>query len=401
MGGRATAARSRSPSPPPPPPPPGCRLLWDEPFRDCPTAGGRAARWRWFRWPPDAAALSPCAAGGDDGGHGFVANDARVRCTCDGLCMRARAFTKTVRDGATHRPTADGFLDHFKAWLLQARPTPLPQRGALYAEACVAAAVVGAHRHPFVARGESPGDGANGYPVPEALHTPSDLRLGYGAFTLFDAETGLNLAHAFTNDTHYAIYEVLPTWARTGVGAGDAVGAAFAGAYVLGRRRAHAPLADAVRVGISIDRHAGAAWYVNGVEVLRLPRLGVLPPHQALLYHVTAGGGAERVLSPRSVRVGFGLFTMLDAFAPPALPALPSNRCALVRLMPFSYWHPWATASAPRAAAEFACGHSRCPLRARLFGQGAILSVRWCRLLHLPRADAVPPRACPTPEGDC
>ena len=310
----------------------------------------------------------------------FVADDGKFKVSVtEGLILTSTSFEKTWpkpeedeefwggkgskarsgKKGSKTRgledsdPNPKGFLDHFKTLPILNSEFSIPECGQLFVQANMANRVMNGDKHPF--HSDVVPDGCN------------DFRLGYSGLCMIDFESGLLLTHAITNDAHYAIYEVLPFDREEGDCCATGVGKASFGSVVcIGRRDSFSPQTDFADIGLAIDRRKGAIWYINGAEVHVQPNLGSLPIHERIVYHLP---GTTKAIMPRVVHVGFGHFTMLDAF-PAVGPATPESRTALVRLTNFSYTDPYDKNKRVDFVFEDA------PREARLFDQGASLTIR-------------------------
>jgi len=285
--------------------------------------------------------------------EGFVANDGKVRVARDGLSLTARNFSKTYHKNDGKFPCVeDGFLDHFKAFMLLNSEFPVPDCGQLYAQAWMAGRTFNTEMHCF-------GD--------NVIDPTSDLRLAHCAFSMLDFETGLHISFAITNDAYYAVYEVLPIDYEEAEEGDSGVKASFAGAFMVQRRNHVNPLQDFAHLGLALDKRKGATWYINGNQVHNEPALGALPKHSSILYQIA---GEPKPLDVRCVRVGFGLFTMLDAFPPEMAPSTEKSRVGLVRLTNFRYCSPFRK----NDGATFV--RNQPAKKELLFGQGAAMKVK-------------------------
>jgi hypothetical protein len=285
---------------------------------------------------------------------GFTADDGKVRVARDGLTISAREFSKTYRRTHKGKPqlVEDGFLDHFKSYVILNSEFPVPDCGQLYAEARIAGRTFGTEKHRF-----------DGYVVD---HT-ADLRLAACAFTMIDFETGVHIWWAVTNDSYYAVYEVLPIDYEDSQEGESGVKASFAGAFWIDRRNAVNPLTDFATLGLALDKRKGASWYINGNLVHNVRTIGALPRHSNVLYQIA---GESKPLDVRCVQIGMGLFTMLDAFPPEVFPVTEANRVGLARLTNFRYCAPFRKDDDATFAVD-------CPkARDLLFGQGAMMKVK-------------------------
>lgn len=288
-------------------------------------------------------------------GEDFTADDGKARVARDGLTISARKFAKTYHSKSRRGKlpcVEEGFLDHFKTFVIRNSEYPVPDCGQLYAEAYMSGRTFGTENHPFRRH---------------VVDHTSDLRLACCAFSMIDFETGLHIWFAVTNDSYYAIYEVMPIDYEDAEDGDSGVKASFAGAFFVGRRNSVNPLGDFARLGLALDKRKGASWYINGNLVHNEPNLGALPRHSNILYQIV---GEPKQLDVRCVHIGLGLFTMLDAFPPEVFPVTEGNRVGLARLTNFRY-------SAPFRKHDDATFVEDCPkISHLLFDQGAAMKVR-------------------------
>jgi hypothetical protein len=196
--------------------------------------------------------------------------------------------------------------------------------------------------------------GTTFHPFGTAVVNPSDdPRLATFAMTTIDLESWMAFDFLFTNQRVYAFYERLP-FGRTR----DDDYAAFSYAIPVKSRNED----DIHAATIAYDAAAGLVrWILDGVEVYRVAHIGRhLDRREHLLIDL---GGAERLVRPRQLAFGVGLFTLLDG----ALGDGPG----LVRLSDrSSYYSPRDAGRPLRFVDEDSLPQSR------LFGQGAEVSVR-------------------------
>ncbi|MEU7422317.1 DUF6081 family protein [Streptomyces sp. NPDC040750] len=148
------------------------------------------------------------------------------------------------------------------------------------------------------------------HPFGDAVADPdTDPRLAAGALIAADVETRLVLNLSLTNRRVYALYERFPQ------GPDDPT--AFCRAV---------PVADRVpgqvhRLALAYDRTAGTAhWWVDGVEVLTVDRLGSHGPDRGRL--LLGAHGREEAIAPRQLLTGYACFTLLHAAGPDGGPPL-------------------------------------------------------------------------------
>jgi hypothetical protein len=114
----------------------------------------------------------------------------------------------------------------------------------------------------------------------------------------------------FTNDWIYGYYEC---YSRT---SSDSDNAAFTSVIPLCKRGAVAPtcrdgsLDDFVTVGIGINSSEGTIkFYVNKTEIFCISRIGYRLSDQ---YQVNEQGGIPYIITPHTLKLGFGHFSFLD-----------------------------------------------------------------------------------------
>jgi len=216
-------------------------------------------------------------------GGDFIANDGRVRVGLDALTLTASPFTKTspaisVSDGPIQQV---GLLDHYKQVFLLNSEFDAPECGQLFIEATLASKMTNVDKHPF---GEA------------VLTADADLRLAFSTVSAFSLEHGLHLAMAHTNDTMYALYEILPIDKDEETAENSR--ASFAAAIRVARRDSQRPLEDFQTVGIAYDKRKGALWYVNGNLVHQEPLVG----HRAFEKHIIYDlGGQAKTIDVRTL----------------------------------------------------------------------------------------------------
>jgi hypothetical protein len=286
-------------------------------------------------------------------GEGFIANDGKTKVGSEGVFMTARKFRKTYPDveeeeDETAVPSY-GWLDHFKTFAIRNSRYSIPDCGELYAEFCVSGRTYGTDDQPF------------GNAV---LNPQSDFRLAAATVNMLDLDSGLHIAIAFTNDSIWAIYEMLPFDDDGEEGIGRA---SFASATLIGRRNGQNPMSDFVQAGLALDRRKGAKWYLNGCLVHQVNRLGFPTDPKDMIYDV---GGTPQEVQLKCAHIGFGLMTYLDGVSPQNYRDLNAANLALSKLTDFKYKNPWI----PMREVEFVFEDN--PISARLFGQGASIKVK-------------------------
>lgn len=301
----------------------------------------------------------------------FHADDGEVFANRKGITLVAKRFGLTYpapEVDASADPHPTGFLDHPKRWIIRNSDYEVPPCGQIYVEACIAAKVMG------VEDAAAPLGSIEGVDTfgPAVNNPQSDLRLGFAALTLTDFSSGLNAMVAFTNETIWAVYEMLPFDQEDGV-AENGSRASFAGAFFMGQRNVARPNSDFSRVGIAYDKQKGLTWYLNGVAVHNEPRPGHPPKHDHILYHVP---GESRDVEVECLRFGLGLFTMLDALPMETDKISPSQQQALVRLTPAAYTHP------VRPGRQVSFLYNDSPWSARLPNTGALLISKEFKIVY-------------------
>jgi len=133
-----------------------------------------------------------------------------------------------------------------------------------------------------------------------------DIRLCSGAINTFDAETFTVFDIFFSNEKIYCFVERLP------FGQTDANKYAAYSASVHSVLRAGDPYNDFVKVAIGLKKST-ASFYINGINVFNVPRIGVRQPDE---YRLLDHQGSGQVLHLNSSFFGFGLFSLLDMQLP-------------------------------------------------------------------------------------
>jgi hypothetical protein len=316
--------------------------VWDD-FSDGFTVGpiGSTAKWFYFA-TPDGAFV------GDDGNTYTAGQTLTVLPRGTNPRSRLPAFSKTVAQESVSGLA--GGLDHVK-WLVYMNhlassgvpgfDAPLGQK--LVCQATLGGVTLGTASHPFGSAVVDPQD---------------DLRLASFALNAIDFETFMVFDVFYTNKRIYALYEHLP-FGRGSMGGPFGEYAAFTYAVPIFTR---AP-GDVHTVAVVYDRAAGVvSWTVDGQEKFRVNNPGFrIGRSNLLLDH----GGTEQSFVPRQLDCGMGSFSLLDAHG--------ARNRGLVELsaMPNFYFNPTAGAPTPEAFVDPASQQS-----SRLFGQGAILTVR-------------------------
>ena len=316
-------------------------------------------------------------------GSDFQANDGQVFANKKGLTLLAKVFSVTyppLNVDVSGVPHPNGFLDHFKRWVIRNSDYQVESCGQILVEACMAARVFGNDDQAAVALTAASGvpqqpiNGAAVDTFGSAINdAKSDLRFGYAAVTMTDFSSGLHAAVAVTDKAYWAIYEMLPFDQEDGV-AENGSRASFAAAFYMGGRNAVRPHDDFARVGIAYDKAKGLTWYLDGVAVHNEPRPGYPPRPDNILYMVP---GESRRADVECLRFGLGLFTMMDALPMETDRISPSQQQALVRLTPATYVHPMR----PGRPVSFA-SNERSPPEMRLPGTGVMTNVKSFKIAY-------------------
>lgn len=312
-------------------------------------------------------------------GKDFTADDGEVFTNKKGLSMVAKSFGVTyppVNLDNSGQPHPNGFLDHFKRWIIRNSDYQVESCGQIYVEACMAARIFGNDGVGNFATGSNSQQPMNTAAIDTfgaAINNPkSDARTGFAAVTMTDFSSGLNAMVAFTDETIWAIYEMLRFDQEDGV-AENGSRASFAAAFFMGQRNVARPHDDFARVGIAYDKNKGLTWYLDGVAVHNEPRPGYPPKHENILYMVP---GESRRVDVECLRFGLGLFTMLDALPMETDRISPSQQQGLVRLTPASYSLPL------RPGRDVSFVNETSPPEARLPGTGALAIVKEFKIVY-------------------
>uniref|UniRef100_A0A6G6AAS2 Uncharacterized protein n=1 Tax=Borely moumouvirus TaxID=2712067 RepID=A0A6G6AAS2_9VIRU len=152
---------------------------------------------------------------------------------------------------------------------------------------------------------------------PRIRDVNDDLRLASSAFNVIDPDTWMVFDFFVTNTAIYAFYERLP-FGKPAFNGGNLTSlgdyAAFSNAIWVARRSATNPLEQYEKLSIGIHKGRGlVTWYIDDVPVFSINRIGFRAHDQ---YRLLDLGGEEYLVSPNSMRVGFGTFSLLDMALP-------------------------------------------------------------------------------------
>jgi hypothetical protein len=133
-----------------------------------------------------------------------------------------------------------------------------------------------------------------------------DYRLCCSGLMVYDEEGMITIQILLTNDMIYGYYEKK---------FGNPDHAAFTSVIPLCKRGvSQSPLDDFVIVGIGIDSYRGIVkFYINREEMYCVPRIGYRLIDQ---YQVHEYGGISYLVTPKTLRFGFGHFSFLDHHLP-------------------------------------------------------------------------------------
>ena len=154
---------------------------------------------------------------------------------------------------------------------------------------------------------------------PRIRNINDDIRLAAGAFNLIDPETWMVFDFIISNTAIYAFYERLPfskPFFNGGILTPLGDYAAFSNAIWVARRSGVNPSNDYQKLAIGLNRSKGTvSWYINDIPVFTINTIGLRAHDKFRLLEV---GGTETLVDVKSVRFGFGTFSLLDM-------ALPNN----------------------------------------------------------------------------
>lgn len=311
------------------------RLVWDD-FQNGFTADSPTAKWFHF------------------GAGSFIGNDGIVTTDHQGLHVRAAGTNPTTGEPAftlsvpleSQGDGLPGGLDHVK-WLVYMNhlaSTGYPGFDAvpgrtIACEGWIRGAQYGVENNPFGTLVEDPN---------------SDLRLASFAMNSCDFDSFMVFDFFATNNTIYAFYERLP-FGRDRLGNYAAFSHQIPVAHRTPNQQNH--------LKIEYDRsHGTVQWFVDGVEVFKVDKIGYRLPRSAN-YITLDHGGVEELVEPKQIDCGMGLFTLLDGYRP--------NELGLVKLSEQTpYFDP--SVGEPTVASfwdDYSAQSSR------LFGQGASMDM--------------------------
>lgn len=309
-------------------------------------------------------------------------SDGVVTSNATGLTVTSNPFTSTIPLGNEHVKWLRYYKDAF----------PLCSTHEVIFEADIAA-------QQFIPSASIPTDF-----LPRIRNIKDDIRLASGAFNLIDPDTWMVFDFFLSDTAIYAFYERLPFGKPAFNGGiltplGDY--AAFSNAIWVARRSGVDPLNEFSKLAIGIHRGKGiVTWYVDGTPVFSINTIGYRAHDE---YRVLDHGGAETLVEMKSVRAGFGTFSLLDMALPnnyarnyvvDILPITPATReiaaSALVQLDLTStyrelYPNPQTglerTIVDPNVTFAYILNETPNDNRAvKLFGQGAAIKLRTLRV---------------------
>ena len=152
---------------------------------------------------------------------------------------------------------------------------------------------------------------------PRIRNVNDDIRLAAGAFNLIDPETWMVFDFIVSNTAIYAFYERLPfakPFFNGGVLTPLGDYAAFSNAIWVARRSGVNPSNDYQKLAIGLNRSKGTVtWYIDNIPVFTVNTIG-LRAHDK--FRLLEHGGTEYKVDVKSVRFGFGTFSLLDMALP-------------------------------------------------------------------------------------
>jgi hypothetical protein len=274
----------------------------------------------------------------------FVANDAKLSSSCRGLTINSYPYTIY----------GEGILDHVKFLIFTNRVFNVPKKGEMSFNAKLSMEAIGIQNHPFGAQVQDP---------------QSDFRLAASAFNVLSLSNGFIFDFIITNTKIYALYERLDI--ARGV-FGNYAAFTFAIPVVDIR-----PLETHLYTISFNGQEKSVRWLVDNNEVYKVFMTGTLVSRQFMGLDL---GGQEEILFPTSLQIGFGTFTILDAYSPcnvltPALDGgsicqFPDNEMGLTQLTPLGYELNPRTGASP---AQFETDGSN--VADHIWGQGTILKL--------------------------
>ena len=248
-----------------------------------------------------------------------VAHDGNLSRTTDGLRIHSKKYT------AHTTPGPNGLLDHIKLLAFSRKVYNVKQGEFIYEAYMTARQLITPDMVPLIYRNR-------------IRNIYEDYRLCCSGLVVYDEESMITAKILFTNDWIYGYYERRPGYKPTwNVGTKRHDYAAFSSVIPLCKRTQSnnfyltGPASqsssdelrngectqkcdDYMRVGIGIDVGRGTIkFYVNRVEMFCIPRIGCRLGDN---YQVSDYGGIPRLVTPRSLRFGFGHFSYLDHHLP-------------------------------------------------------------------------------------
>lgn len=209
----------------------------------------------------------------------------------NGLTINTNEYTSYISPGKS------GHLDHIK-WSSLLSDVYELKTGEFIYEACMAAQqLITPDIVPSIYRSRI-----------RNIH--EDYRLCSSGLVIYDDINMLSIMILFTNDWIYGYYEC---YSRA---SSNSDNAAFTSVIPLCKRGASSPLCgdgsldDFIIVGIGINSSEGTIkFYVNKIAMFCIPRIGYRLSDQ---YQVNEQGGIPYIITPHTLKLGFGHFSFLD-----------------------------------------------------------------------------------------
>ncbi|BCS83575.1 hypothetical protein QLL95_gp0548 [Cotonvirus japonicus] len=222
-------------------------------------------------------------------------NDGTVNQNASGLTINSVPFTQTVPVGNEHPKWLKFYKETFEL---------CEDREVVFEIEMSGSQVIDSDQIPELMR-------------PRIRNVNDDIRLCSGAFNIIDPNTWMVFDFFVTNTAIYAFYERLP-FGKPAFNGGVTTNlgdyAAFSNAIWVARRSATDPLDQFRKLAIGIHKGKGlVTWYIDGVPVFTWDRIGYRAHDE---YRVLDLGGQETLVTIDSVRMGFGTFSLLDMALP-------------------------------------------------------------------------------------
>lgn len=274
----------------------------------------------------------------------YSSNDGRLSIDNGKLVVNSNPFTSTQTN----------VLDHPKYLIYTNQQFAIPETGELSFSAVIGGACFGVEAQPFGAQVADP---------------ESDMRLATLAFNVIDFPNSFIFDFLITNRKIYALYERLDFSRGT-----------------LGNYAAYTfsiPVADNMpgqshRYSINFNAdEKSVRWLVDGREVYKVYGAGSLLSRQFMSLDL---GGQQEIDFPKTLQVGFGTFSLLDAY-PPCNVQVPTANGGFICQFPVNeeglvQLAPTGAQKNPRNGIQNATYFENgTDPRYRLWGQGCILSV--------------------------